>query len=136
MPHLPDCAARRLLMALLILATGVVAGCRESDTSVEQAEEWGTADLSVGVTVTIEGEVEERIGANAFTMGGDETLVLTAAAHGVDDDDVVAVTGEVVELEFPEVEERFGIDLEDTAFVDFENELAVVAESVEVIEEG
>lgn len=132
-------AARRLgtaALCLSLLVAGVAACGDEDETAVQQAEEAGAEDLVVGETMTIEGEVERRIGPYAFTVGRDETLVYGSENFDVDDDDVVTVTGTVTEFVIADVEPVLGLDLDDDLFIDYENELAVEATSVEITEEG
>jgi hypothetical protein len=135
---LPTFARRpAVLAAVLPLALGGIAACDdEEDTAVEEAEEAGEEELLIGETVTIEGEVEERIGPNAFTIGADSTLVYGVDNFDVEDDDVVSVTGTVREFIIADVEQEFDLDFDDDLFVDFENELAVEAQSVVIVEEG
>lgn len=132
--------SRRIGAAALALPVlfGVVA-CSEEETAVEEFEDAEEGGMIIGETVTISGEVERRIGPDAFTMGGDETLVFGAEGTGVQevgDDDVVEVTGVVREFLLRELERQFSIDFEEGQFIDFENELVVEASSVEVVEEG
>jgi hypothetical protein len=131
--------ARRtaVVAAALPLALGGLVACDdEEDTAVEEAEEAGEGALIIGETVTIEGEVEERLGPNAFTMGADSTLVYGSDNLDVDDDDVVTVTGTVREFIIADIESDFDLDFDDDLFLDFENELAVEAQNVVIVEEG
>lgn len=110
--------------------------CAKDETIVEEAEEQPGIQLVDGQEVTIEGEVEQASGPNAFTIGADETLVFGAEAFDVDSDDEVVVTGTVEVFVIEDIEEEFGIDFDDDFFVDYDTELAVRADSVEIVEEG
>lgn len=129
---------RRLGAAALAapLLFGVVACNDEDDTAVEDAEERGTGELLIGETINIEGEVEEVLSPTAFTMGADETLVYGTTAFGVDEDDEVVVTGTVTEFIIADIERDLDFDFDDDLYIDFENEFAVEASSVAIVEEG
>lgn len=133
---------RHVLLPFLALLTLGLVACGEDETAVQEAEEDNEAELLVGETVTIEAEVEEVVVpgiGGAFTMGADETLVLNNSNVDVEDDDVVAVTGEVIEFTILDVEETFGFDFdedEEALLLDFEEDFAVVADTVEITEEG
>lgn len=109
----------------------------DDETALEEAEEEGTAESMVGETITIGGEVNSIISPTAFRIDADEvgegTLVVSAEAVDVEESGTVEVTGTVVEFVLIDIEEEFGFDLDDDLFVDFDDEFAVVAESVEFI---
>ena len=129
--------ARRAALALptaLVLALGATA-CGGEETIVEQAEDTPGLQLAEGEQVTIEGEVQEVLAPNAFTVGSDGTLVLSTEVVDVDDGDEVVVTGEVEVFILGDIEERFGIDETDDDDV-WETERSVIADEVVVVSEG
>lgn len=110
----------------------------DDETAVEEAEEADT--LIEGETVMISGEVEAVYGPHAFRILGEEategTLVVgadTVEAHQIAEGDVAQITGTVTEFIIADVEDELGIDLDDDVFLEFEEELAVVADSVDVV---
>lgn len=116
----------------------LVLGCTDDgeDTIVEQAEEAGTEELIVGDIVTITGEVQTVVSPTSFTMGGGDTLVYSADALAVDPGDEVSATGVVVEFLIADVETRLDFDFDDDLYIDYENELALEATDVMVLEEA
>lgn len=135
---MPMIARKKLLTvpAALALTLGMTVACGDDDTAVEQAEEAPGIQLVDGEQVTIEGEVQEVLSPNSFTLGGDETLVFSSENFDVDDDDIVEVTGTVQPFVIADVEQDFDLDFDDDLFVDYENELSVSADSVSIVEEG
>lgn len=107
---------------------------------LEGREIFEEADTFIGQEVTVSAEVNEVLGPEAFVMaGGDVPDLLVIGATGttpVEEGDVVKVTGEVIEFVVLDIEEEFGLDLDDELFVDYEDEHAIVASSVEVIDEN
>lgn len=118
-----------------VLSVGLLAGCSE-DTVVEEAEEEGpVAEAAIlGETVTLQTAVQEIVGPNSFTVGGDETLVVgVGIAPRVEEGAEVSVSGIVRELVVADVESEYGIDFDDdeeTVVVGYEEELVVVADEV------
>lgn len=111
----------------------------DDETAVEEAEEADT-ELIEGETVTISGEVEVLYGPHAFRLVGEKptegTLVIganTVEAQQMSEGDVAQVTGTVTEFVVADVEENLGIDLDDEVFTEFEEELVVTADFVDVV---
>ena len=128
----------RLGLAIVaVLTVALLGACTgdEGETVVDEAEDAGTGELLVGEQVRIEGRVEEVLTDEAFTLGADETLVLDAEEPGIDEEDAVIVRGEVVEVAFADLAAD-GIDLDEERFAPYEDELALVAETVEVVDEN
>ncbi len=118
--------------------TVIPEGLAEDDpTQLEDAEEEGSAEAMVGQSVTVGGEVDSIISPEAFRIGADEpgegTLVISGDALGVAEGGTVAVTGTVVEFVPADIEREFGFDVDDDLFVDFDDEFAVVADSVDFV---
>lgn len=110
------------------------------DTVLSEAEEDGTAESMVGQTLTVAGEVEEVIDANAFRIQGDETGEGTLVFHSTDaavaDETIVEVTGTVVEYVLADIESELGVDLDDDLYLDLTDEFALVASGVETVPSG
>lgn len=76
-----------------------------------------------------------KVGANAFTLGGDEigenpVLVVSATAPQVDEGDTVTVTGKVIRFSVPGVEADLDLDIVDNEFSDFDGDPALQATAV------
>ncbi|TFV57714.1 hypothetical protein E4P41_14095 [Geodermatophilus sp. DF01-2] len=99
-------------------------------------------DSYVGQEVVLSADVNEVITPTAFTIAGtDDTSVEALLVVGATENNELApettveVTGTVQQaFVITEVEEEFGIDLDDELFVDWEQEPYVVADTVEVLE--
>ena len=118
----------------------------ENDVAIAEESNVTTEDLSanldsyLGQTVSVREEVEELVGDYAFMLdddqlfGGEETLIINASGQPVDlvegDDTDVQVTGEVRELILADLEQEYGFDLDDDAFIDYENQPVIVAQSI------
>lgn len=115
-------------------------------TAETPAENVTTEDLSenldyyLGETVSVRNEVEELVGDYAFLLendqlfGGEETLIINASGQPVDlvegEDTDVQVTGEVRELILADLEAEYGFDLDDEIFVEYEQQPAIIAQSI------
>ncbi|WP_298456882.1 hypothetical protein [uncultured Cellulomonas sp.] len=88
-----------------------------------------------GEDVTVEGEVYELVSTVAFRLAGAgwEVVVLDAEQASVEPGDEVAVQGTVRQLSITEIEEDYGVDLEDELYTDYEGELVLVADTVEEV---
>jgi hypothetical protein len=110
----------------------------EENVTTEELSENLAAYL--GETVTVRNEVEEVVGNYAFLLedeqlfGGEETLIINASGQPVDlvegDDTDVQVTGEVRELILADLEAEYGFDLDDEVFVEYEQQPAIIAQSI------
>jgi hemin uptake protein HemP len=115
-----------------------VAMVEESNVTTEDLSE--NLDRYLGQTVTVREEVEELVGDYAFMLdddqlfGGEETLIINASGLPVNlvegDDTDVQVTGEVQELILADLEQEYGFDLDDGAFIDYEDQPVIVAQSI------
>lgn len=117
-----------------------------SEVSEATANNVTTGDLSddlvsyLGQTVSVREEVEEVVGNYAFLLdddelfGGEEILIINASGEAVDlvegEDTQVQVTGEVREFVLADLEQEYGFDLDDTLFVDYDQQPAIVAQSI------
>jgi hemin uptake protein HemP len=118
----------------------------ENDVAATTDSNVTTEDLSdnlaayVGQSVTVREEVEEVVGDYAFLLdddqlfGGEEILIINASGQPVDlvegEDTDVQVTGEVRQLILADLEQEYGFDLDNDLFVDYENQPAIVAQSI------
>lgn len=121
------------------------AGAEEVDAADDVIDDAPAADEAffddvqsyVGQQVTVSAEVESIIDTHAFTLDGPREPLLVVSATGsgdselVEDGSVVKVTGTVQEsFNVADVEEEFGIDLDDELFEDFGDEHYIVADQV------
>lgn len=148
----------RLVIGSLTLGTALLvsAGCnnvteqeeiQEGQTNVT-TEDLASDDLStegtgiedaeslVGQEVTVRSQIEEQVDATGFTIqtdGGEPILVIdtsnTFTMLSQDLDIPVQVTGEVVRFVLADVESEYGLDLDETAYADFEEQTAILADS-------
>ena len=141
---------RRFAVGLALIVLPFTAACGEEEEAVPPAAEerveepedsgqggaaQGAIEDRVGETVSLDGEVAELVGANAFTIVGDEVgenpiLVISATNPNVDEGDAVMIEGEVVEFSVPGVEEDLDLDLIDNEFEDFDGDPAISATAV------
>ncbi len=97
-------------------------------------------DSYVGEVVTVSAEVNEIISPNAFTIAGtdDTTVEELLIVHNLDAAEIeqgltVAVTGTVGEaFVLTEVEDEFGVDLDDGPYADYEEERYIDATEVDM----
>lgn len=98
-----------------------------------------------GQTVAVEGDVNVVLDETAFTIASntltddDETLVINASEEALDlalvVDEGVIVTGEPVQFILADVEEEWGLDLDDDLLIEYETRPAIIAESISVMTE-
>ena len=97
-----------------------------------------TEDL-IGQTVTIRSDALEVIDPVSFTVGdddffgGEEILVINASGEVFElpeDDTKVQITGEVVQFVLADVESEYDLGLDPELYVDYENQPALIAESL------
>ncbi|MBZ8183111.1 hypothetical protein [Oscillatoria salina] len=127
------------------LTTLVLPACNNNEEIREGRDNATTEDVSeigengsdiVGKEITIRSQVEETVGNTGFVLqsqAGEEILVInsTGADFRVPAIEVpVQVTGEAVELVVADVENEYGLDLEDELYVDYEQQPAIIAESL------
>lgn len=138
-----------LFGAIAIGATMIVLpGCGTTDTEEIQEDRTNvtTEDVSeavetedfqslIGQEVTLRNPVEEYVGETGFVLQTEDEPILVINATGVpfsvpSEDTAVQVTGEVAQFVQVDVENEFGLDLDDTAYVDYEEQPAIIAESL------
>ena len=85
-----------------------------------------------GEEVTLEGEVYELFSTVAFRLAGAgwTVVVLDAEQAAVEPGDAVAVQGTVRQLDIAEIEEDYGLDLDDALYANYEGDLVLVADTV------
>ena len=133
---------------VIVQVTGTVAELAFPDIEDEFGFDWDDETLSEfegenvlvasqidtlpGEPVTIAGEVSQVISTVSFQLAGAgwQVVVLDAQQAAVDEGDFVQVEGTVRELNIVELEEEFGLDLDDELYAEFEGELVLVAETV------
>lgn len=126
--------------------TGVTDGDTEVSQTMPEDDNVTTDDLTdnlsnyIGQTVTVREEADEIIGEAAFLLendelfGGEEILVINASNEGLflveGDDTEVQVTGEVRELIIADIEQEFGLDLDNELYADYEQQPVIIAQSL------
>lgn len=81
--------------------------------------------------MTVSAGIVEPLGPNAFTVGEDGTLVISAAETNVGPDGVANGHGYGARVRHRRPSRgELGIDLDDDLFADYEQELAIVADEV------
>ncbi|WP_169079113.1 hypothetical protein [Microcella alkalica] len=118
---------------------------RDSEASTEpydgryDAEFVGDYDGYLGETVTLSADVDEIVSANAFTIAGtdDTTVEALLVVHDgtmadIEEGLAVQVTGEVEEgFDVMTVEDDLGVELDDDAYADWEDDRFIRADSIE-----
>lgn len=130
----------RLAVVAAVALVPVLAACGEDEVpadtgAVEEPAQDELAELALGETVTVNGEVSEIIWPNAFTVGGEEIgenpiLVVGAQVPTLEEGAEVQVAGTVVEFQVLGSEEDLDLDLVDNEFEDFDGDPAIQATSV------
>ncbi|MEO0456788.1 MAG: hypothetical protein AAF152_09415 [Cyanobacteria bacterium P01_A01_bin.114] len=142
-------SARLALAGLLLTATVASAACSPGpqDTTtpaesnnVTQEELTEETDSLIGQLVTIRGEASEVVDDTSFLMaedqlfGGEDILIINASGQPLVLPDVgdsqVQVTGEVEQFILADVESAYGLDLDPELYADYEEQPAVIAQSV------
>ncbi|WP_116452301.1 hypothetical protein [Blastococcus litoris] len=132
-----------------ILEDGMADPGAPVDPAVEdEAGVFEDAEALVGQEVTVSAAVSDVMTTtdvgSAFRIGddsGEPIAVLSASPQELDVDDAVRVSGTVVEVRRDSFEQEFGIaadelfDDADAFFSDFEGEVAITADRVEVLQE-
>jgi hypothetical protein len=121
-------------MAIVLPACGdnEVPGNVTTEDVVEETEQL------IGQEVTIRNEVGQQIDDFAFTIvddeffGGEEVLVINASGEPtlLPEDIPLQVTGEVSEFVLADIETEYGLELDEALYVDYENQPAVIAQSI------
>lgn len=130
----------RLAVVAAVALVPVLAACGEDEVpadtgAVEEPAQDELEELALGETVTVNGEVSEVIGPNAFTVGGEEIgdnpiLVVGAQVPALEEGAEVEAAGTVVEFQVLGYEEDLDLDLVDNEFEDFDGDPAIQATSV------
>ena len=124
---------------LLVAALSATVRARVADIVADPA-------AYVSRTVTVLGEVEERVGPGLFSLdedaffaaGIDNDLLVVAAAVGssaideVQEGQMVQIRGVVRQLVTVEFEREFGLDLDDELVADFEGRPVIMASAVQL----
>lgn len=130
-----------LISTLVAACTDNVAGGPTAESNVtteEVAEE--TAEL-IGKPVTVRSEAAEKVGDNTFTLvnrelfGDDEILVVNASGEPFvlpATDTQVQVTGTVTRFVVADVNRVYNLGLDPNVYVDYENQPAIIAQSLAI----
>lgn len=112
----------------------------ESEQNVTTEEVADDTEELIGQTVTVRDEVEATEEPNTFKLtddeffGGEEVLVINASGTPfllpTDGDTEVQVSGEVRQFVIADIEREFGFDLDPTLHAEYEEEPAIIADSI------
>jgi hypothetical protein len=106
---------------------------------VEAGDLSGNLEDYIGRTISIRGEVVEVLGNDAFVIGGgvfnDDVVVFNTSGNPVvlPGDEVterVQVTGQVQQVTVDSLNQQYGLNLDQETFSDYENNPAILAESI------
>jgi hypothetical protein len=134
------------------LATALLAGCQAPEqqastpdqTNVSTEEVAENTNEYIGQIVTVRSEPIEKISPNTFTIedeqffGSEPILVVNATGEPFvfpEEDTEIQVTGEVRNFVIADVEREYNLGLEENAYVDYENQPALIARSIAVAPE-
>lgn len=137
---------------VLALITALLAGCEtpEQQVSVPEQNNVSTEEIAentnqyIGQTVTVRSEPIEKISPSTFTIeddqffGSEPILVVNATGQPFvfpEDDTDIQITGEVRNFVFADVEREYNLGLEENAYVDYENQPALIAQSLAIAPE-
>lgn len=104
------------------------------DINADISDITGEPDTYLGQQVTVSGEVEKVLDSHAFLFGDEKLLAVSADPR--DDlfvEPTAYVRGEVREFNLVEIEEEFGIDLDDRSFAEFDGEPFIAVEAMELV---
>lgn len=152
----------RVALVLMMVALGLFAvACADADTNGDVGVDEdigvnGTAEVDdtleaitdnpsayVGQQVTVDGDVNVVLNDQAFTIANetmtddDEVLVINAGQVDpatLQEDTEVRVTGEVVQFTQADVEQQYGLDLDEQLTAEFEGRPAIVAQSIQTVD--
>lgn len=133
-------------MALALMIT-LLAGCEtpERQAAVPDQANVSTEEVAenpnqyIGQTVTVRSEPIEKISPSTFTIedeqffGSEPILVVNASGQTFvfpEDGTDIQVTGEVHNFVFADIEREYNLSLEANAYTDYENQPALIAQSI------
>lgn len=113
----------------------------EEDLDSEGVEGTGLEDIEslIGQSVTVRSMVQETLGDNAMalTTDGETILVINASSvpftlpeEAIGEPIPVQVTGEVAQFVVTDVETEYGLDLDEDALAEYEQQPAIIANSI------
>ena len=118
------------------VADGMTDGVEAANPVVDERL-FAEPETFVGQQVTVSAEVDSVIDTHSFTLDGPQSPLLVVNATGsgdselVEDGAVVSVTGTVHEsFSVTDVENEFGLELDDGLYTNFEGQNYVAADSV------
>jgi hypothetical protein len=130
-------------LAAVIVVAWLVIGMLEDDeprVGLSVDDVVSNIETYAGSTVTVSGEVEDKLAGGAFTLsqdtwGRDKKLLVVGGkfAELVREDDEVRVTGEVRRFMITDVERDLQIDLDDDLYRTWHNRPVMIARSVDVV---
>lgn len=140
-------AASMMMVALALpacnneTATDTTTDTTATEENVITEEVSENFESYVGETVTVRSNALEKLSPTTFVLsdqqfwGGDNIVVVNASGEPqvLPDDAEIQVTGEVREFVLADIESEYGVDLGDEdLYVEYENQPAIIAESMAV----
>jgi hypothetical protein len=134
----------RVIVSLVLIAVLVrvgYGGNRLAPTQVVNTYDVTTkTDNFIGETVTVRSQPMKKVGKSSFTvtdqrlLGGDPVVVVNASGLAfdlpTDGDTRVQVTGDVRNLNIPNIERDYNLNLQDESYKDYINKPAIIAKSI------
>lgn len=113
----------------------------EADLSEGQIDAVGIDNIEnlIGQSVTVRSMIQETVGETGFTLtsSGEPVLVINATGVPFETPDEtigesipVQVTGEVAEFVVADIESQYGLDLDETTLAEYEQQPAIIANSL------
>ncbi|WOD40223.1 hypothetical protein [Nodosilinea sp. E11] len=111
------------------------------DANIQVGDLAGNLEDYLGQSVSVRGDVVEAVGQNALILrgdglfGGDDVVVFNATGEPIVLTEAGAterlqVTGEVRQVVIGEIAQQYGLTLDEATYGDYENQPAIIAESV------
>ncbi|MBE9127139.1 MULTISPECIES: hypothetical protein [unclassified Coleofasciculus] len=128
----------------LSVTTLLLPGCttdneeiQEGKTNVTTEDVAENTESVIGQEITVRSLVGEAVGKSGFVMNTEEDKpILVINATGTvftlpaEEDMPVQATGQVAQFVLADVEKEYGLDLEDELYVDYEEQPAIIAQSL------
>jgi hypothetical protein len=128
-----------LTTTLLLPLKSTAQQTEPNDTNVTIEELADDTEQYVGQTITIRSQVAEELDDSSLILqtdesfGGAPVLVFNADSNSLNrpsEDIPIQVTGTVQQLVLADIENQYGVDLDERLYTDYENQPAIIAESV------
>lgn len=142
-PHLTKRTGVLLGLLSLGITTLLLPSCtteneeiQEGKTNITTEDVVENTEELAGQQITVRSQVQQAVGNSGFVMesdGGEPILVIntTNAPFTLPEREMpVQATGEAAQFVIADIEEKYGLDLENELYVDYENQPAIIAKSL------